>query len=99
MKADLDEVEDLKDLVRQLPRVEEVDQLKKYVSGSIEGFRGDNDTFRSDFKTQNEIIRRYDEVLMHRASIIRVEEMINESTEKLKKNMTQIDSQMASVNT
>jgi hypothetical protein len=77
LKADQEEVEDLKELVLQLPKVQDVEELKRYVTESIEGFRGDNDTFRSDFKTQNEIIRRYDEVLIHKASMIRVEDMIN----------------------
>ena len=62
------------------------------MTGNIEGFRGDNETFRSDFNSQNEIIRRYDEVIMHKASIIRVEEMINEGTAKLRKQMMQLDS-------
>jgi hypothetical protein len=77
LKADLEVVEDLKDLVLLLPKVQDVDELKRYVTHSIEGFRGDNDTFRGDFTTQNEIIRRYDEVLIHKASMIRVEDMIN----------------------
>ena len=67
------------------------------MTGNIEGFREDNETFRSDFNTQNEIIRRYDEVIMHKASIIRVEEMINEGTAKLRKQMMQLDNSMSSV--
>lgn len=63
VKVDLEELEEIKDLILQLPKVEDVKSLKKYVSENIENFGSDNKAFHKDFNTHNEIIRRYDEVL------------------------------------
>jgi len=48
-KVDLDDHNDLKELLLELPRVEEVNQLKNYVSSNIERFHLDNKNFHSDF--------------------------------------------------
>jgi len=40
-----------------------VEDLKNFVTTNIEQFSSDNQMFHDEFKTQNEIIRRYDEVL------------------------------------
>jgi len=45
-----------------------VDQLKDYIVENIENFSADNEGFRSDFNMQKEIIRRYDEILIQKAS-------------------------------
>ena len=72
-KVDMDDHNDLKELLLELPRIEEVNSLKKYVMDNIERFHLDNKTFHNDFKTQNEIIRRYDEVLTQKVSTITME--------------------------
>jgi hypothetical protein len=56
--------------------VEDVEELKNYVTENIENFGSDNREFHSDFTTHNEIIRRYDEVLSQKASHVRVEDSI-----------------------
>ena len=73
-KVDLDDHNDLKELLLELPRVDEVSQLRSYVMNNIERFHLDNKTFHEDFKTQNEIIRRYDEVLSQKVSGITLEQ-------------------------
>ena len=50
--------------------------MRAYVSSSIETFQLDNINFNKDFQTQNEIIRRYDEVLSQKASKQLIEEKI-----------------------
>jgi predicted TIM-barrel fold metal-dependent hydrolase len=51
VKVDLEELEDIKDLILQLPKVEDVKALKKYVTENIENFGSDNTAFHSDFNT------------------------------------------------
>jgi hypothetical protein len=53
VKVDLEELEEIKDLILQLPKVEDVKALKKYVSENIENFGADNKAFHKDFDTQN----------------------------------------------
>lgn len=50
-KVDIEEHNDVKELILQLPRVEEVQQLRHYVMSNIETFHADNTTFHEDFKT------------------------------------------------
>ena len=64
----MDEVEDIKDLIHELPKTDEVNYLRKFVSESIKKFKEDNDRFFGDFDTHNSIIRRYDEVIALKCS-------------------------------
>lgn len=48
-KVELEELSDLRELVRRLPNVEEVDEMRAYVSQSIESFQLDNINFNKDF--------------------------------------------------
>jgi len=59
--------------------------MRAYVSSSIETFQLDNINFNKDFQTQNEIIRRYDEVLSQKASKQLIEEKIIHQDERLQK--------------
>jgi hypothetical protein len=56
-KADLGEIMDVRDLVAQLPRVSDVNNLKSYVVENIENFSSDNQSFTKEFKTQTKIIK------------------------------------------
>lgn len=67
----------------RLPDVNEVDNLRTYVSSNIETFREDNFNFNKGFQTQNEIIRRYDEVLSQKASIMKINTTVEAASEKL----------------
>jgi hypothetical protein len=60
----------IKELVLKLPTWEDTNNLKNFVITNIERFDNDNSAFHQDFKTQNEIIRRYDEVLSSKVSQI-----------------------------
>jgi hypothetical protein len=51
-----------------LPKVEDVFALKDYINNTLNEFKADNNQFHIDFKKQNEIIYRYDEVLTLKAS-------------------------------
>ena len=51
-----------------LPKVEDVFALKDHINNTLNEFRDDNNQFHKDFKKQNEIIYRYDEVLTLKAS-------------------------------
>ena len=64
--------------------------MKKYVTENIEKFGVDNKVFHNDFYTQNEIIRRYDEVLSQKESKIRVEDIINKTSESLNSKISSI---------
>ena len=63
LKVDVEETEVIKDLIMELPKVEDVRAMRLYVSENIENFGSDNRNFHKEFNVQNEIIRRYDEVL------------------------------------
>jgi len=67
----------------RLPDVNEVDKMRSYVSTNIETFREDNFNFNKDFQTQNEIIRRYDEVLSQKASNLKINTKVKEASDKL----------------
>ena len=62
-KADHGEMEVLKELVKILPKEEDVHQQHKLVADKLDFFKKENDNFHNEFKIQNEIIRRFDEVL------------------------------------
>ena len=57
--------------------------MRSYVSTNIETFREDNFNFNKDFQTQNEIIRRYDEVLSQKASNLKINTKVKEASDKL----------------
>lgn len=59
---------EVRELILKLPRYEDVEDLKLYVSENIEKFRDDNIMFNEGFAHQKEIIRRYDEVLTMKAN-------------------------------
>jgi hypothetical protein len=44
--------------------------MKKYLKEAVEEMQADNSQFHLDFKKQNEIIRRYDEIMAAKASKI-----------------------------
>ena len=48
-KVENKELESIRDLVLRLPDIEEVDQLRAFVSSNIESFREDNFQFNKDF--------------------------------------------------
>ena len=48
-KVESKELESIRDLVLRLPDIEEVDQLRAFVSSNIESFREDNFQFNKDF--------------------------------------------------
>jgi len=64
--------------------------MRAYVSSSIETFQLDNINFNKDFQTQNEIIRRYDEVLSQKASKQLIEEKIIHQDERLQKQLKNV---------
>jgi hypothetical protein len=51
VKVDLEELEEIKDLILQLPKVEDIKSLKTYVKENIENFGSDNKAFHNDFNT------------------------------------------------
>ena len=85
-KCDSAEMEDTKDLVLKLPRYEDFDQFRTYVVDSIENFASDNSAFRNDFNTQNEIIRRYDEVLTDKVSKLTLEAQVRKQCDGIWKH-------------
>ena len=48
-KVESKELESIRDLVLRLPDIEEVDQLRAFVSSNIESFREDNFQFNKEF--------------------------------------------------
>ena len=64
--------------------------MRAYVSSSIETFQLDNINFNKDFQTQNEIIRRYDEVLSQKASKQLIEEKIMHQDDRLQKQLKNV---------
>jgi DNA polymerase III alpha subunit (gram-positive type) len=64
--------------------------MRAYVSSSIETFQLDNINFNKDFQTQNEIIRRYDEVLSQKASKQLIEEKIMQQDDRLQKQLKNV---------
>ena len=61
---------DLKKLTMSLPSVESFENMKSYLKEAVEEMQADNKQFHIDFKKQNEIIRRYDEIMAAKASKI-----------------------------
>ena len=55
--------EDVKDLLVKLPKASEVQQWKRAMDGNLKKFSSESSSFQEEFRVQNEILRRYDEVL------------------------------------
>jgi hypothetical protein len=51
VKVDIEELEDIKDLILLLPKIEDIKALKNYVYENIENFGSDNKAFHNDFNT------------------------------------------------
>lgn len=56
----------------ELPKFQDVEELKSYIVDNVENFSTDNTMFHRDFQLQKEIIRRYDEVLSAKANKLTV---------------------------
>ena len=82
----------------KLPKVKDVEELKEYVTTNIEKFRVDNLDFHADFKTQNEIIRRYDEVLSSKTSKSAFEGSLSIIDERLINYKKEVDEKFKEVN-
>ena len=67
-----EEYADLKKHIMILPSDEDVQNLKAYVSDNIEAFRADNGQAKLQRAEQEAIIRRFDEVLSLKASVVTV---------------------------
>ena len=82
----------------QLPKVEDVEDLKAYIVENIENFSSDNKAFHKDFKTQNEIIRRYDEVIAQKVAKVTLQQEVNVSNAKLETRIKEVTSMISSTN-
>ena len=73
----------MKIFTRMLPTKEEVTELRNYVRSNISKFNTDNQNFAQEFQIHKEIIRRYDEVLIDKASkhsVYEVEKKCNDGS-------------------
>ena len=78
------------ELVKLLPSKEEVADLRDHVASNISRFSKDNHTFQKDFQHHLEIIRRYDEILIQKASKHDVREVDRELKDKYKKQCDEL---------
>ena len=85
LKLDKSEMKEIINLVHQLPDIEEVDKIKKFVSSNIKEFRDEHARFRVDFQNHCEIIRRYDDVISLKASSVSVQDQRNQIDEIIEK--------------
>ena len=83
-KIERDEMNTVTELVKLLPSKEEIVDLRNHVSGNIARFSKDNQAYKSEFQHHLEIIRRYDEVLMQKASKHDTRELDKQFKEKQK---------------
>lgn len=70
MKVNNHEIDNIRQLVETLPTVDDITHQREFLESSIKQFHSDNAQFHLDFQKQNEIIRRYDEVLNQKGSKI-----------------------------
>ena len=75
--------------MKALPTKEELESMHDTMRDDIVEFRDDNINFKSEFEKQNEIIRRYDEVLTQKASKLNLEDYNSQLNDKLKRHMNQ----------
>ena len=83
MKIDEADFQEIKELLQILPRREDVEQVQKHLNESLEEFKNDNKQFHLDFQKQNEIIRRYDEIISSKASKIDIKTIKETGTKNL----------------
>ena len=79
----------------QLPKFQDVEELKTYIVDNVENFSADNTMFHRDFHLQKEIIRRYDEVLSNKANKLTVFEDIDASATRISKQLHQVTATVA----
>jgi uncharacterized protein YdaU (DUF1376 family) len=101
-KVSTKELRDLKVQLDQLPTIPEIREWKKSLKDDIAAFTKDNSDFKVEFEKQNEIIRRYDEVLCQKASHqqmketqVKIEFDVNKQKEMLLKTVNAIKENMA----
>ena len=101
-KVSTKELRDLKGQLDQLPTIPEIREWKKSLKDDIDAFTHDNNVFKLEFEKQNEIIRRYDEVLCQKASHqmmketqVKIEFDVNKQKEMLLKTVNVIKENMA----
>jgi len=68
----------------------DIRELKRYIVENVEEFRSANRAFGKDFQTQNEIIRRYDEVLAQKAAKHTVQVGLEESDARLQAKIQEV---------
>lgn len=95
------EFDKIKVLIEKLPTIVEVNKWKKDLNTEITDFQKQNEQFKFEFKIQNEIIRRYDEVLNTKASKVALQ-LVNSDVdrlidEKLKKSKDEFESMNNSI--
>ena len=85
----------LREYILQLPKLEEVKKWKSLMDSEIEEFRRQGFDFCDQFKVQNEIIRRYDEVINTKASKMSLKTVFKDIDDmvegKLKKSEAQFE--------
>ena len=82
-KAEVQSVRELKKLLETLPTHAEVKAQSEYVNEKIEKYDEDNDKFLIGFEQQEEMIRRFDEVLAQKTSTITLIEEMQAFDEKM----------------
>lgn len=81
IKIKLDYKVELRELVKinkrldSMPTNIEVRKMREDTIELISDFREDNKNFKTAFNQHDEILKRYDEILCQKASLMRVEEM------------------------
>jgi len=84
------ELAEVKEFLQLLPTKEEVTTLRHYMRNNIDKFSVDNESFKAEFDSHMEIIRRYDEVLSEKASkhsVYEVESRVNDSYKPVMKDL------------
>lgn len=67
-KASTSQIREIMALLEELPTKEETDTLTNKLHDSISTFTKDNNEFKEAYVQQNEMLRRYDEVLTTKAN-------------------------------
>jgi hypothetical protein len=68
-KAEAETVEEIEHLMKEMPKREEVQQVRTDLFGSMQQFTEDNNIFKEEHKKQTEILSRYDEVITLKCSM------------------------------
>ena len=64
--------------------------MKKYLREAVEEMQADNSQFHKDFKKQNEIIRRYDEIMAAKASKIALQALESQTNNHVEKEISDL---------